>query len=592
MWCLSILLFQHIDKSQLAKEIWTQYVHAIQNYDSLKAYRYWVKKDRQNGWIDLNLGKISDKNDKLRYFNQHCAYKIKEIKDKGEYIELIITVYEKDTPIAEEQRYMVFENDSLKLVTPLTLFTKDWHTHRYGKIEFIYEGSDSPTLKDVKRLEKTCKLLEDMFDIHLGKIWFFKVRNANYVAKLTGFPPRGGYAFPDAHVVVSSNYLPHEIVHVYMHKINPSVYINPVLQEGIAVAIGGGAFATNECLMSLAQDLIQMGKGSLTSILYPDSFRIRKDIVESYMLAGSFCNFLLEKFGAKKFKELYSYPHNYFADTIEIGLHKIYGKSIKNLEEYWHSWAVAKKLPKLKPGISKNSQVDFEMDDPLYDDTGDGDYTYPSSASYPKGILDLKHFEVSHDDSTVYFKLEFRKLAHPDSEWGFWGTLAMILIDTSYDASWNYKEMYRWILNTRIPDNYEFAIIIHGDGACVLDNSMITLGALMYKTESYGKMRAGPHTIGIGVPIRLIGRPSKNWRYIVAVCAQEPLPKTFRYNIGGAIHVEEKSTGSTCGGANNPNAPYIFDLLAPTKEEQIKILSNYNDEKKVSIPYVKPVSSW
>ncbi|RKZ26270.1 hypothetical protein DRQ20_03365 [bacterium] len=168
----------------------------------------------------------------------------------------------------------------------------------------------------------------------------------------------------------------------------------------------------------------------------------------------------------------------------------------------------------------------------------------------------------------------------------------MILIDTSYDASWNYKEMYRWILNARIPDNYEFAIIIHGDGASVLDNSMITLGALMYKTESYGKMRVGPHTIGIGVPIRLIGRPSKNWRYIVAVCAQEPLPKTFRYNIGGAIHVEEKSTGSTCGGANNSNAPYIFDLLAPTKEEQIKILSNYNDEKKVSIPYVKPVSSW
>ena len=55
-------------------------------------------------------------------------------------------------------------------------------------------------------------------------------------------------------------------------------------------------------------------------------------------------------------------------------------------------------LPRWARAVSADAEPVFSMDDPVGDDVGDGDYTYPSHKGFKKGVLDLTGLQVFRDD--------------------------------------------------------------------------------------------------------------------------------------------------------------------------------------------------
>ena len=140
---------------------------------------------------------------------------------------------------------------------------------------------------------------------------------------------RGFMEMPLRRAVGNDGALLHEIVHVYA----PSG--NRFLAEGIAVCLqarlGGNASIPNfgEKLASLARRrLPDSGTlARLNAVRTPTPLRVVMDEMTAYILAGSFVEFLIERYELPRFRILYD------TDDYE----KAYGKRFEELEQEWRA---------------------------------------------------------------------------------------------------------------------------------------------------------------------------------------------------------------------------------------------------------------
>ena len=320
----------------------------------------------------------------------------------------------------------------------------------------------------------------------------------------------------------------------------------------------------------------------IVDIIQEKGFWSAEDMNDPYAESSSFVGFLIEKFGIDKFKDLYGYGDR--TENFQAAIERIYGKNVADLEYEWREWLGRLVLPQIELGASYSAKVVFQMEDPAYDDTGDGDYSYPLAPKYIPGIFDLTGLVVREGQDRIYFDLKYRKLAEwgRSSEWGFGGTFSSIAIERRGQASGRFGPYAQATVSGKV----DCSIDVSDCGVVVWSDSRI-VGLL--KRNPYGKKLGDPETgiISFSIPAEWVGEPAKAWRYAVAVGGREGEGMHFRDIAGGFLNVGIAASDSTGGGGSDTKFnPNIYDILLPASYDQAKILGDYDvtTGKLVSIP--------
>ncbi len=200
----------------------------------------------------------------------------------------------------------------------------------------------------------------------------------------------------------------------------------------------------------------------------------------------------------------------------------------------------------------------LDIDDPLGDDIGDGDYGYPSAPYFEPGMFDLTGFQMKEDHQNYYFKLVFNKLVDPGwhSEYGFQLTFATLAIrtgeegktrrDAGRNSGWKLKKKYA-------ADRF-----IHvGGGYIVEDGEGNILASHLPDDARYPLGDVSTGEISFAVPRSILhGDPTK-WKITILTGAQD--------DHGGAgvgeFRAVSKEGGMWEGSRNDKNKSNVYDWL-------------------------------
>ncbi len=142
--------------------------------------------------------------------------------------------------------------------------------------------------------------------VETRRIGYVRCADEAEVERLTGYVTRG-VALLGPDLVVSSHpahlhELTHELVSIRLGR--TALYTHPLLQEGLAVALGGRAGGVPEAQLSMGAFLVRAG------MLTPAELFTRAGFAEqnaslSYPVAGLYVRFLLDRLGADRTLALY-----------------------------------------------------------------------------------------------------------------------------------------------------------------------------------------------------------------------------------------------------------------------------------------------
>jgi carbohydrate-binding DOMON domain-containing protein len=199
-------------------------------------------------------------------------------------------------------------------------------------------------------------------------------------------------------------------------------------------------------------------------------------------------------------------------------------------------------------------------EDPAGDDTGDGDYTYPTNEAFGDGgEADLLSFAIEKDNGSLTFEFRIANLVDP---WNAGNRLTMVAValDTQEGGD---KELRR-NANAVLAAPSEYQIFAAGGVVEVIDASSepVEMGATV-ETD----MDAG--TIRITVPIESISGAASDWRFTPAVGLQDD------YGAGGLGDFREvkKVAEEWRGGGGDDLAidPNIYDIVVPAPKKVLGI---------------------
>jgi carbohydrate-binding DOMON domain-containing protein len=289
--------------------------------------------------------------------------------------------------------------------------------------------------------------------------------------------------------------------------------------------------------------------------------------------------FLVDTYGIDKFKELYGYRDA--KKNLAAEMKRIYGREVAQLEDEWREWLLRLDLPKIEVGGSETAEEIFSMEDPAYDDNGDGDYAYPLGSRYSPGIFDLTGFRVLKENGRVYFELKYRDLAEweKSSEWGFGGTYTRIAIDCRSRGGGNFGRD----AHATLSGNCDCLINISDCGILLWWQGRIA--GLLKRIPSDKKLGdSESERITFSVPYSMMEEPRKNWKYTVAVGGCFKGGKRLFDGTGLLVEVGESPSEETGGGGLDTDInPNIYDILLPPGKDQERILGSYDTKTGVLV---------
>ncbi len=222
------------------------------------------------------------------------------------------------------------------------------------------------------------------------------------------------------------------------------------------------------------------------------------------------------------------------------------------------------------PGKGQAPAVYFEATDPEGDDYGPGSYLYPQNIAFQpyEGLFDLLKFRVSGDEQNLYFDLQIKRISNPwNAPEGFIHPVIHIYLDTARGGK---TEPLYAELGVNFPPQYGWEYCLEGVG---WESSRLTYlkpdGGLESTTVLAGYLPEH-HLIRLAVPVELIGRPRKDWKYYVLIGSYDGFGPGF-------LRAVRKEPGDWVFGGGAEGAPLVLDLLAPAK-------GRYAQERQLSFP--------
>jgi hypothetical protein len=210
------------------------------------------------------------------------------------------------------QREFYFEGT--KCISPLSYLARGWSVRESKHFRFFV--SDPALFNEycVRTLEAFLvrtggDLGLSERDLHLlaaQKIYYYLCSTEEEVRQLTGFQARGMYNLAYDAVISTYGAHEHELTHLLvnyrLHHL--PLYTHPLLQEGLAVAMGGRGGMDAAVLMTLGGFLYRSEAVDLKSLLDRGEF-LQLDPSMSYPAAGLYNQFLYSRLGAGKYLALY-----------------------------------------------------------------------------------------------------------------------------------------------------------------------------------------------------------------------------------------------------------------------------------------------
>ncbi|UCG52429.1 MAG: tetratricopeptide repeat protein [Candidatus Latescibacterota bacterium] len=552
-----------------AISVWEDYMEAVREGDKEKARRYWSKNTRRRyPSFDWQLPFFDEAVDLVR--NQHLA--VVNLKEHEDHIELLVA-----SPRREFTYHLIRERRKTLLTNPIEVFTKGWRKKETKSFVCHYTKGNGPTPLQIKKLDEFYKELSAYLGLSLEKkIDYYKCDSVKEVSKVFGMPPAVGRGSTIHRAIAAMSWGSfHEVVHVLLGQICRKKP-NSLVIEGSACYFGGTSVITKEAQLSWAKTLVENNEHlTICDISQEDGFWSADDMNDPYAEAGSFAKYLVDTYGIGKFKELYKYRDT--TEDLEAEIKRIYGKNIAQLEKEWEEWLLRLDLPKIEVGGSDTAEEIFSMEDPPYDDTGNGDYTYPLGSRYKPGIFDLTGFRVLKEKERVYFELRYRDLAEweESSEWGFGGTYTRIAIDCQSQGAGGFQRD----AHATLSGNCDCLINISDCGILLWWHGRIA-GLLKRIPDGKKLGDSQSESITFSIPYCMMEEPQKNWKYAVAVGGCFKGGKRLFDGTGLLVEVGKSPSEETGGGGLDTDInPNIYDILLPPGKDQEKILGSYDPKR-------------
>jgi hypothetical protein len=590
----SQLTVEYLSATERAEERFGSYIKALQEGKEEEAKEFWNEEERRKyraydwQWEYLTYRMLDPR---------HLNYKIVSSEEKKGYVVLEVEWYYRDGkagPLQTDIRYFVKEDGKMVGANPIFVHTRDWHQKKSKHFVYRYKNKqDKPSRSLIGKMDRFYEKTVDLLGVDFqDRIEYLKCDSPEEVGLLFGLEPSLARSQIFNAVAASvREFVPHEIVHIISYQLLPREEkgIPPeYLNEGLSYWLGGASFFSSELLLSWAKIKMEQEENLSLDSLIHDPWIYGKN--EGAALVTSFVSFLMENFGAGKFKQLFAAGESY--DKQREALRNIYGKSIDQLQEEWKGFIRALDLPEVRIEGPVATKKSFYIEDPLGDDKGDGDYSYPQNQKADSGIFDLTGFEVSYDNEMAYFKLQFADLISTEisSGEGFNGMLAVIAIDQDNKKGSGNTRLFLDGGNVEFPkrDAYEFVMEVCNAGVLVYDQDW--MWRLLFLRPFSQTSHIKDNQIFFAVPQKIIGTPEPDWKYQVLIGGQKGGFMNGAYRAGRFMRVDQLSGSDQGGGGTDTDFnPDVYDILTEREADQEKILGNYDvgGKGKAVVPLVK-----
>jgi len=212
--------------------------------------------------------------------------------------------------------YYAAKKDNRWLLTaPVYTLSADWYHTETKYVKLFFSDSSQVNkyaLDELDRfIEQTLKLFnvpdERAEILRREKIDYYLCTEAQFV-EITGHEAHGIYDIPSDAII--SRHLPHkhELVHLLVNfrLQNLPLYTLPVLQEGLAVAVGGRWGKSPGVLIDLGRVMVASDFASADSLLTAEDFYRTGPADMTYPVAGLVVKTIIDTGGMDSFLRLYS----------------------------------------------------------------------------------------------------------------------------------------------------------------------------------------------------------------------------------------------------------------------------------------------
>jgi len=280
------------------------------------------------------IGHDIDSNIREKIKANEVDYSIKIRTLENPYSKVLFT-----TSDSTFKQVFFFKNELM--ISPLTYFTRNMIKFERGYATFY--TSDPTLLSDYSMTEvssfikRQSRLIASFFDeksksewmsfqdaswrhyygIHYNPLLYLFCKDEHQMEQITGFNTLGISDLSMDAVISTSNSHFHELIHLIMNfNLNPiPLYTHPLFQEGIATCLGGRGGRSADVMLQTGEWLRNMNIIPLDTLLSSQSFK-EQDASISYPLSALICQRYIEKYGMKKFTNLYK---KYSTDEDTIG---------------------------------------------------------------------------------------------------------------------------------------------------------------------------------------------------------------------------------------------------------------------------------
>jgi len=229
-------------------------------------------------------------------------------------------------------------------------------------------------------------------------------------------------------------------------------------------------------------------------------------------------------------------------------------------------WLILLVLASLVAATPATGEVLATWDDPSGDDTGDGDYVYPTNEAFGEGgQADLLSFAIEKDNGNLTFVFTLRNLVDP---WSVGNRLTMVAV--AIDTEEGGDNELRRNANVLLEQPSEYQLFAAGETAQMIDAESEPVDVEIGVETDLEK-----GTIRVTVPIESLNGAASDWRYTPAVGLQDD------YGAGGLGDFRE--VRAECeewrGGGGDDLAidPNVYDIIVP---EPKKMLGLFGGKKR------------
>lgn len=197
------------------------------------------------------------------------------------------------------------------LISAEKYFSRNWKILESKYFIIHYPDERLTNSFAIKQLDNAVDLNSLMLgistiEISRNKIHYFLCKDQDEIEQLTGYKSRGMCDLAYDYIISTYNYHVHELIHLMFNlKLKEApLYTHPLLQEGIAVLLGGRGGVLWPVILNSGYFLLNSEFINLEDYFSRNNF-IKEDASISYSVSGCYNYYLLSKLDIEKYCRLY-----------------------------------------------------------------------------------------------------------------------------------------------------------------------------------------------------------------------------------------------------------------------------------------------